>query len=119
MTVPANGVKTYFNTNVIDVWNEPEGVVVADSKGNHYKGKFVIAADGINSRLVRRLGLNQGRKWLGTYKDQARDMEGVEFDEMEALIFCMGLECSISVAPHVDKRLYHVAAASYDWRTGS
>jgi hypothetical protein len=43
-------------------------------------------------------------------------MEGVDFDEMEALIFCMGLECSISVAPHVDKRLYHVAAASYDWR---
>jgi len=112
----ANGVKTYFNTNVIDVWNEPEGVVVADSKGNHYKGKFVIAADGINSRIVRRLGLNQGRKWLGTYKDQARDMEGVDFDEMEALIFCMGLECSISVAPHVDKRLYHVAAASYNWR---
>ena len=28
----------------------------------------------------------------------------------------MGLEYSISIAPHVDKRLYHVAAASYDWR---
>lgn len=112
----ANGVKAYFNTNVVDAWNEPEGVVVADSKGNYYRGKFVIAADGVNSRLVRRLGLNQGRKWLGTYKDRAWDFEGVEFDEMEVLIFCMGWECSISLAPHVDKRLYHVAAASYEWR---
>ena len=110
------GVKAYFNTNVIDVWNEPEGVVVADSKGNHYKGKFVIAADGVNSRLVRKLGLNEGRKWLGTYKDRAWDMAGVEFDEMEALIFCMGWECSISLAPHVEDGFYHVAAASYDWK---
>ena len=112
----ANGVKGYFNTNVVDVWNDAEGVVVCDSKGNQYHGKFVIAADGVNSRLMRRLGLNEGRKWLGTYKDRAWDMEGVEFDEMEALIFCMGWKCSISLAPHVDKKFYHVAAASYDWR---
>ena len=112
----ANGVKTYFNTNVIDVWNEPDCVVVSDSKGNQYRGKFVLAADGVNSRLMRRLGLNQGRKWLGTYKDRAWDFEGVAFEEMEALIFCMGWKCSISLAPHIDEKLYHVAAASYDWR---
>jgi len=111
----ANGVKGYFNTNVVDVWNDSEGVVVCDSKGNQYHGKFVIAADGVNSRLMRKLGLNEGRKWLGTYKDRAWDMEGVEFDEMEALIFCMGWKCSISLAPHVDKKYYHVAAASYEW----
>ena len=46
----ANGVKGYFNTNVVDVWNDSEGVVVCDSKGNQYHGKFVIAADGVNSR---------------------------------------------------------------------
>jgi flavin-dependent dehydrogenase len=113
----ANGVKAYFNTNVVDVWNEPEGVAVCDSRGNVYKGKFVIAADGVNSRLVRRLGLNEGRKWLGTYKDRAWDFEGAAFDEMEALIFCIGWNCSISLAPHVNEKLYHVAAASYDWRT--
>ncbi len=112
----ANGVRGFFNTNVVDVWREPEGVVVADSRGNQFRGRFAIAADGVNSRLVRRLGLNEGRKWLGTYKDRAWDLEGVAFDEMEALIFCVGWQCSISLAPHVDKRFYHVAAASYDWR---
>ncbi|MCX5719888.1 MAG: hypothetical protein NT055_08025, partial [Nitrospirae bacterium] len=112
----AQGVHIYLNTNVIDIWNEPEGVVVADHRGNRYKGKFVIAADGVNSRITRKLGLNKQRKWLGTYKDRAWEMEGVEFDEMDALIFCMGWTCSVSLAPAIHEGWHHVASASYNWR---
>jgi flavin-dependent dehydrogenase len=112
----AKGVQIHLNTNIVDIWNEPDGVVVSDHRGNHYKGKFVIAADGVNSRIARKLGLNKQRKWLGTYKDRAWEMEGVEFDEMDALIFCMGWTCSVSLAPAVHEGWYHVASASYNWR---
>ena len=112
----AKGVRIYLNTNIVDVWNEPDGVVVSDHKGNRYKGKFVIAADGVNSRIMRKLGINKERKWLGTYKDRAIDMEGVAFEEMDALIFCMGWQTSISMAPSIHEGWYHVAAASYNWR---
>jgi len=112
----ASGVQIYLNTNVIDIWNEPDGVVVSDHWGNRYKGKFVIAADGVNSRIVRRLGLNRGRKWLGTYRDRAWEMEGVEFEEMDVLIFCMGWTTSISLAPSVHEGWHHVASATYNWR---
>ena len=112
----ATGVRMFPNTNVIDIWNESDGVVVADHRGNTYKGKFVVAADGVNSRIMRRLGLNKGRKWLGTYRDRAWDMEGVEFDEIEALIFCLGWRTSIALAPSIHKGWCHVAAATYNWR---
>jgi digeranylgeranylglycerophospholipid reductase len=112
----ANGVHIYLDTNVIDIWNEPDGVVVSDHRGNQYKGRFVIAADGVNSRIMRKLGINKERKWLGTYKDRAQEMEGVEFDEMDALIFAMGWNTSISLAPSIHEGWYHVAAASYNWR---
>jgi len=111
-----SGVHIYLNTNVIDIWNEPDVVVVSDHKGNWYKGKFVIAADGVNSRIMRKLGINKERKWVGTYKDRAVEMEGVEFDEMDALIFCMGWNTSISLAPSIHEGWHHVSAASYNWR---
>ena len=112
----ARDVSIYLNTNVVDIWNEPDGVVVADHRGNRYKGKFVIAADGVNSRIMRKLGLNKERKWIGTYRDQACEFVGIEFDEMDALIFCMGWTTSISLAPSTHEGWYHMASASYNWR---
>jgi flavin-dependent dehydrogenase len=110
------GVQVFLNTNMVDLWREREGWVVSDHRGNQYRGRFVLAADGVNSRIMRRLGMNEERKWTGTYRDRSWDLEGAEFDEMEAMIFCMGWKSSISMAPHVNKNYYHVAAASYDWK---
>jgi flavin-dependent dehydrogenase len=110
----ANGVEVFNNTNINNVRKESDCVVITDNRGNEYRGKFVIAADGVNSRIGRILGFNKERIFLGTYKDYARAYEGAEIPEEDVLMFCMGWNCSISLAPELPAGHFHVSAASYD-----
>ena len=110
----ANGVEVFTNTNINNVRKESDCVVITDNRGNEYRGKFVIAADGVNSRLGRILGFNKERIFLGTYKDYARAYEGAEIPEEDVLMFCMGWNCSISLAPELPAGHFHVSAASYN-----
>ena len=110
----ANGVEVFNNTNINNVRKESDCVVITDNRGNEYRGKFVIAADGVNSRLARILGFNKERIFLGTYKDYARAYEGAEIPEEDVLMFCMGWDCSISLAPELPPGHFHVSAASYN-----
>ena len=110
----ANGVEVFTNTNINNVRKESDCVVITDNRGNEYRGKFVIAADGVNSRLGRILGFNKERVFLGTYKDYARAYEGAEIPEEDVLMFCMGWSCSISLAPELPAGHFHVSAASYN-----
>ena len=50
--------------------------IIADE--NEFVTKYVIAADGINSRITRILGLNKNRKFLGTSKYLTLTLENVE-----------------------------------------
>jgi flavin-dependent dehydrogenase len=108
------GVELYNNTNITNIRKESDCVVVTDNRGDEYHGKFIIAADGVNSRIVRCLGLDKERTFLGTYKDMARTYVGAEVPGSEALLFGMGWDCSISFAPEIEKGHYHVAGASYN-----
>jgi len=110
----AQGVEVFTNTNINNVRKEADCVVVTDNRGNEYRGTFVIAADGVNSRIARKLGFNKERVYLGTYKDYARVYEGAQVPEEDALMFCMGWNCSISLAPELGEGHFHVAAASYN-----
>lgn len=109
-----NGVEVYTNTNINNVRKESDCVVLTDNRGNEYRGKFVIAADGVNSRIARKLGFNKDRIFLGTYKDMARTYVGAEVPESEVLMFCMGWNCSISLAPELQEGQFHLSAASYN-----
>jgi len=110
----ASGVEVFTNVNVNHVRKESDCVVLSDNWGNEYRGKFVIAADGVNSRIGRELGFNKKRVFLGTYRDMARTYEGVEIPESDVLMFCMGWRYSISVSPEITEGHFHVAAASYN-----
>ena len=110
----ANGVEVFTNTNVNNVRKESDCVVLTDNWGNEYRGKFVIAADGVNSRIARKLGFNKDRIFLGTYKDMARTYVGAEVPESDVLMFCMGWQCSISLAPELTEGHFHLSAASYN-----
>ncbi len=109
-----NGVDIFNNTNINQVRKEPDCVVLTDNRGSEYRGKFVIAADGVNSRIGRCLGFNRGRTFLGTYKDMARTYVGAEIPDEECLMFGLGWNCSVSLAPEIKEGYYHVAAASYN-----
>jgi digeranylgeranylglycerophospholipid reductase len=110
----SNGVEVFTNTNVNAIRKESGCVVVTDNWGNEYRGTFVIAADGVNSRIARKLGFNKERIFLGTYKDMARTYEGAEIPDGDVLMFCMGWRTSISIAPELTEGHYHLSAASYN-----
>jgi len=109
-----NGVEIFTNTNVNNVRKESDCVVLTDNWGNEYRGKFVIAADGVNSRITRKLGFNKDRVFLGTYKDISRTYEGAEIPDSDALLFCMGWKVSHSIAPELTEGHFHVSGASYN-----
>ncbi|MCK5186417.1 MAG: FAD-dependent monooxygenase, partial [Deltaproteobacteria bacterium] len=61
-----NGCNIYPSTNVIDVVKTSTGVKVLTKEGKTFEGTFVVAADGINSRMAQITGLNKKRLFYGT-----------------------------------------------------
>ena len=61
-----NGCNIYPSTNVIDVVKTSTGVKVYTREGKTFEGTFVVAADGINSRIAQITGLNKKRLFYGT-----------------------------------------------------
>jgi flavin-dependent dehydrogenase len=82
------GVDYFLERTVIDVRKTSEGVVVKTKNGDKFIGTFCIAADGINSLLARKLGLNRERTFLTTSGSASYYITGVEFDRSEMI--CMG-----------------------------
>ena len=82
------GVEYFLERNVVDARKTSEGVEVVTNHGEKLSGTFCIAADGINSRLARRLGLNQERTFLFTAQSVSYYVTGVKFDRSEMI--CMG-----------------------------
>jgi len=82
------GVTYYLERNVVDARKTAAGVEVLTSSGEKVTGTFCIAADGINSRLARKVGLNRERIFLFTSGSVSYYVTGVTFDRSEMI--CMG-----------------------------
>ena len=82
------GVTYYLERNVVDARKTAAGVEVLTSSGEKITGTFCIAADGINSRLARKVGLNRERIFLFTSGSVSYYVTGVTFDRSEMI--CMG-----------------------------
>lgn len=61
-----NGCEVFPSTNVINVIRTSTGVKVCTREGKSFEGIFVVAADGINSRIARLTGMNKKRLFYGT-----------------------------------------------------
>ncbi len=75
--VEATGVQVFTGTNVIDHHRQGGINEVRTAEGAVFKGTFTIAADGINSRLMRILNLNRERGFFGTIQGAGYYMTGV------------------------------------------
>jgi digeranylgeranylglycerophospholipid reductase len=73
----ASGVQVLPGTNVIGHKRTGETNAILTAEGKTYRGTFTIAADGINSRLVKLLGLNRERSFFGTIVGAGYYMKGV------------------------------------------
>ncbi len=108
------GVKIFPNCNVTDIKRSDDTIMAITSRGDVFPGKYIIAADGVNSRIVRRLGLNKGRKYLGTYSVAAWDFTGVEVPDPDAMLMVMGFDTSISLCRKPEEGVFHISSGGYD-----
>ncbi len=83
----SSGVQVFTGSNVVD--HRREGAVnrVITAEGEEYRGVFTIAADGINSRIVKLLGLNRERSFYGTLVGVSYYMRGLNLPHPEAIVF--------------------------------
>ena len=109
----ACGVDYFPNTNVTGVAIQDDGVIVQTDQGE-YQGRFVVAADGINSRIVGALGLNQERQFLGTTRYLTRVMTGVQLPQAEGIVFAMTMYGIFAISQVCDADHYHVSIVTGD-----
>jgi flavin-dependent dehydrogenase len=88
-----SGVHIEQGIEALTAQNKGDEVVVTIRKEGEEKeirGHFVIAADGVNSRIAESLGLNKERKFFGTIGVASYILEGVESPYPDALIAFVG-----------------------------
>ncbi|MDP6180752.1 MAG: FAD-dependent monooxygenase, partial [Desulfatiglandales bacterium] len=110
------GVEYFPNTNVTGV-SQVDGGAVVESKTGDFEGRFVVAADGINSRIVRSLGLNKSRKFLGTSRSLCWVMSGVRPPDPEGHIFIFTMYGTFSIMPVCHEDHFHVCVICDDSNT--
>jgi flavin-dependent dehydrogenase len=108
----AGGAEILPNTNVTAI--EPVGnSVKVTGNGETFEGSFVIAADGINSRLARLMGMNKDRKFIGTMVDRVWNLEGIDLPQVVGISFIVTDYGSFFVSRIARERNYHIGVSSY------
>jgi flavin-dependent dehydrogenase len=109
----ACGVEVFAGVNVSDVKTDgPNPCVVGN--GETFEGTFVIAADGVNSRLTRILGFNKKRQFSGTWCGMALGYKDVEPPDPGAFTFVITANGTYSVIPQHEEGIYHVGTFTFN-----
>ena len=85
----ACSVEVFPGINVERVTTTAEGVTVEGS-GQSFEGRYLIAADGINSRIAQMMGMNEGRTYYCQLRAISNYMSGVELPEPDACATVFG-----------------------------
>jgi flavin-dependent dehydrogenase len=83
------GVQVFTGTNVVNFKKEKDANLHKTAEGKVFESTFTIAADGINSRLVKMLGLNKDRTFYGTLQGISYYMTGLNLPYPEAINYPM------------------------------
>ncbi len=105
------GVEVFPGTNVTGIKKTEECVQVSGN-GKTFEGTFVIAADGINSRIARILGFNKEREFKGTETYVTWVMEGDLPVDPGSFNFILTEKGVFSIYPEHGKNLYHLTTFS-------
>jgi digeranylgeranylglycerophospholipid reductase len=111
--VQANGVDIFPGTNVTEI-EKREGGVVVTGNGEPFEGTFVIAADGVNSRLARLMGMNKERTFFATRADRTYYLEDIELPGIEGIAFIFTVDGTFYVSSSCTKNDYHIGVSSYN-----
>jgi len=108
----ANGVDIFPGTNVTGIEKKENGVVVTGN-GEPFEGLFVIAADGVNSRTARLMGMNKDRTFFGTYLDYSWSFKNIDIPEIQSVTFILTGYGTFSIVSCHRKDLFHVGVSSF------
>lgn len=102
------GLKVFPSTNVINLEKHRDYLEVHSREGRAFKAPFVIAADGVNSRIAKILGLNETRNFYGTLVCINFYLTGVKLPQPEILFFAKGVDpkCKISYSHFILPSVY-------------
>jgi flavin-dependent dehydrogenase len=106
------GVDIFPGTNFTGL-EKKGGKVVVSGNGRHFEGYFVVAADGINSRVARLLGYNKERAFFGTSRDFSMVVEAIDVPDPDTFIFYVTEKGLFSSLPTYEKNHYHLYGATY------
>ena len=110
--VEKTGVEIFPNTNVTAI-ETGEGSVTVTGNGEQFEGSFVIAADGINSRLARLMGMNKDRKFIATMSDRVWNLEGIDLPQVVGISFIVTDYGNFFISRVCKENNYHVGVSSY------
>lgn len=105
------GVSIFPNKNVCSVERNSTSVVLGCEDGKTFEGAFVIAADGINSRIARELKLNSNRSFYGTTRDITLEIEGTNCPDPDGFLFMFTPRGIFSMIPQYGENCFHVTAS--------
>ena len=79
------GVNFFTGENVIHSQKDGEGVEIVTAGGRHFKGVFVIAADGRQSRVARSMDMNINRGFYTSVTSIGYEMTNLNLPHPQAL----------------------------------
>ncbi len=107
------GVSIFPNTNVCGVIKDKTEVIVESDGGKTFSGTFVVAADGINSRIARVLKLNKKRLFFGTTRDVSIEIEGIDCPDPDGFLFMVTPRGVYSMMPMATENRYLITASTH------
>ncbi len=110
--VEKTGVDIFPNTNVTAI-ETGEGSATVTGNGEQFEGSFVIAADGINSRLARLMGMNKDRKFIATMTDRVWNLEGIDLPQVVGISFIVTDYGNFFISRVCKENNYHVGVSTY------
>ena len=106
-------VDIFAGTNVTGI-NKNGEVVKVETTGEAFEAPFVIAADGVNSRIARVMGFNKDRKFHGTWRDVCWDMKGTIPVDPGSFNFILTENATFALVTSCYEDRYHLGTFTYD-----
>ena len=109
-----NGADIFPGTNVTGIEKHGETLTVT-ANSHTFEAPFVIAADGVNSRIARLMGMNRQRTFFATYQDYGWTIEDVDIPEDdECITFVLTGYGTFSMLSTFKEGLFHVGSSSFN-----
>jgi flavin-dependent dehydrogenase len=117
--VKACSVEVFPGINVQKVTSTANSVT-AEGNGQNFEGRYLITADGCNSRVAQLMRMNEGRTYYCNLFATSYYMSGVELPEPNVIInvagFVNGRGCSCYIMPHATTEVHNVILLTVDPR---